>query len=358
MFNTLKDEFQHSIESLEHGEVIPCLLVIGRPKTGKKKLILEMFGEPKNSPEKGEENYSIYRYDNIEVINYDIEEHHNYHEDLEEVLQMINLIWYCSTAPMLIKKEWDFMVIDYLQSFLPTALIITTLRSTIFPASIKKLKAQIDKYYDGPIFPACIMSRCTKKSMYTEDWEGLLSWSISEIEDSMQDYMAVTTVSTDVLVDKREYINNKIVTSYASGAAAIGAVPIPFSDAVLLIPEQVAMTMHILKLYGLESSSRVITKVVRSTVLSQLGRMIAGSLTKLIPGFGSVTGAVINSTVAASLTWALGRSVSEMAYRYKQAVANGANTSFEEYFNAKGLKSLVDEIKTNEAFNKLKGAKA
>jgi len=132
---------------------------------------------------------------------------------------------------------------------------------------------------------------------------------------------------------------------YTSGAGVIGAVPIPFSDAMLLIPEQVAMTVHILKIYGLEQSGRVITGIISSTLLSQLGRLAAGSLIKILPGVGSVTGSIANGSIAASFTWALGMAISELAYRYKKAVATGLKISFEEFYKSQDIKKVMNEFK-------------
>ena len=345
ILRTLKEEFHKSLDNLEVKDKLPRLLVIGRKKTGKNALVRYLFGEISEGNTEQYEDYSVLTYNSLEVIIYNLEEHHNYKETLPEILEVTDLLWYCSTAPLLLKKEWDFQVLLTLQQYTPTALVITSLKGWLFTHRLKKLKKKLDEYYEGPVYPAYIKTGKTPGKVNEEDWSGLLSWSISVIEDSLQGDFVASSVAIDNLDEKRIFIAKKVVPSYTSGAGVIGAVPVPFSDAMLLIPEQVAMTVHILKIYGLEQSGRVITGIISSTLLSQLGRLAAGSLVKILPGVGSVTGSVANGSIAASFTWALGMSVSELGYRYKKAVASGLKVSFEEFYKSQDIKKVMKEFK-------------
>lgn len=101
-----------------------------------------------------------------------------------------------------------------------------------------------------------------------------------------------------------------IVASSAATAAATGAVPIPFSDALLLVPEQIAMLAGITAVFGLPVEKSTMTAVISATIGSSgatvLGRSIVAGLFKLIPGAGSIAGGMISAGVAASITAALG----------------------------------------------------
>lgn len=344
LLRTLKNEFEKSLDNLDIKDKLPRLLVIGRENMGKGDLISYLFGVPEGK-ELLQTGYSVLTFRSIEVILYDLEESHNYKETLPEILEKTDLLWYCSTAPLLLKKEWDFQVLLTLQEYVPTALVVTSLKGWIFPSRLEKLSKKLDKYYDGPVFPTYLKSVKYSNSNNEEDWRGLLAWSLSVLEESLQGDFVASSIANDHLDEKRAYVVKKVIPSYTSGAGVVGAIPIPFSDALVLIPEQVAMTVHILKIYGLEKSGRVISGIIGSTLLSQLGRLAAGSLLKLVPGGGSITGSVINSSVAASFTWALGMSVSELGYRYKRAVASGLKMSFEEYFKSHDIKKVMDNFK-------------
>lgn len=345
LLRTLKAEFNKSLDKLEISDRLPRLLVIGRKNTGKNDLVSYLFGAVDNTNIEECDDYSILRLTSLEVVIYNLKESSNYKETLPVILKNTDLLWYCSTAPLLLKKEWDFQVLLTLQEYVPTALVVTSLKGWLFPKRLKKLHNKLNQYYEGPVFPAYLKTGKREQIRSEEDWSGLLSWSISVLEESLQGDFLASSVAEDHLDEKREYVTRKVIPSYTSGACVVGAIPIPFSDALVLIPEQVAMTVHILKLYGLEQSGRVITGIIGSTLLSQLGRLAAGSILKLIPIGGNVAGAVVNSSVAASFTWALGMAISELAYRYKKAVASGLKMSFEEYFKAQDFNSVLGEFK-------------
>ncbi len=101
---------------------------------------------------------------------------------------------------------------------------------------------------------------------------------------------------------------SKSIKYYAGAAAAIGASPIPGSDAVLLTALQAKMINDVLSRYGVESSLvDLIQQIIGARVVSMLGKAVAGNLIKLIPGAGSLIGGTINATVASSITYTLGK---------------------------------------------------
>jgi uncharacterized protein (DUF697 family) len=101
-----------------------------------------------------------------------------------------------------------------------------------------------------------------------------------------------------------------IVGTAAASAAGIGASPIPFADAVLVIPIQVAMVAGITATYALSISEGSLSSLVASTVggaaATLTGRAVVGGLFKLIPGAGSIIGGAITAATAAAITTAFG----------------------------------------------------
>ncbi len=92
-------------------------------------------------------------------------------------------------------------------------------------------------------------------------------------------------------------------------AAGVGATPIPFADAALLVPNQVTMIARITAAYGLPPSRSTALATAGSVVLTggatMAGRYAVTSLLKLVPG-GTMVGSAISATVAGSLTKAVG----------------------------------------------------
>jgi uncharacterized protein (DUF697 family) len=86
--------------------------------------------------------------------------------------------------------------------------------------------------------------------------------------------------------------------------------PVPFADAAMLVPMQVAMVAGITATYGLSFSegflSTLVASMVGGTAATLTGRAIVGGLLKLIPGVGSVVGGAISAATAAAVTSAFG----------------------------------------------------
>lgn len=101
-----------------------------------------------------------------------------------------------------------------------------------------------------------------------------------------------------------------IVAASAATAAATGAIPIPFSDSALLIPEQISMMAGITVAFGLPIAKSTLTAIVSATIgtagATVLGKTLVSGLLKFIPGIGTAAGTVISGSMAAALTAALG----------------------------------------------------
>ena len=106
-----------------------------------------------------------------------------------------------------------------------------------------------------------------------------------------------------------------IINQACTIAAGIGATPIPFADAALLIPNQITMIARITAAYGLPPSKSRAMSMAGSVVLTGgatlAGRYAVTSLLKFIPG-GAVAGSAISATVAASMTKAVGAAWSQV----------------------------------------------
>ena len=89
----------------------------------------------------------------------------------------------------------------------------------------------------------------------------------------------------------------------------VGATPIPFADAALLVPNQVTMIARITAAYGLPPSTSRALATAGSIVLTggatMAGRYAVTSLLKFVPG-GAVAGSAISAAVAGALTKAVG----------------------------------------------------
>ncbi|MBL7472048.1 50S ribosome-binding GTPase [Robertkochia sp. 1368] len=119
-------------------------------------------------------------------------------------------------------------------------------------------------------------------------------------------FAAAQRVSMNQKINK----SHAIVATAATSAAATAAVPIPFSDALALVPIQVGMLAGITSVFGFELEKGFLSTLVSSTITgggaTLLGRTIVTNLLKMFPGVGSVAGGVIAATTASGLTVAFG----------------------------------------------------
>jgi len=93
-------------------------------------------------------------------------------------------------------------------------------------------------------------------------------------------------------------------------APAVGATPIPFSDAIALVPIQGAMIAKISQIYGMEigpdMAIPIISALVGLTGTTLIGRTLISSLIKFAPLVGTVAGGTIAAATAGTLTKGLG----------------------------------------------------
>lgn len=110
---------------------------------------------------------------------------------------------------------------------------------------------------------------------------------------------------------------DRVITAAATAAAAIGATPVPFSDAVLLAPVQIGMIASISKVMKIETDKTFITTLVSSAAgvlgATMTGRAVAHGLIKLIPEAGPIVGGTISAVTASIVTTGMG-------YAYYNAV--------------------------------------
>ena len=125
-----------------------------------------------------------------------------------------------------------------------------------------------------------------------------------------------------VSIELKKNQAHKIVAASAAAAFGVGASPIPFSDAVLLAPIQIAMLAGISLAFGLDVSRSFLNTLISGAALTVAGTAggpaLVGALLKFLPGGGTIVGGVISGAVAATITTAFG-SVAALMVRNQAA---------------------------------------
>lgn len=154
-----------------------------------------------------------------------------------------------------------------------------------------------------------------KDYIISEDFPTIKAYGLDKLVDVMSDVLPEAVRDTFVAIqivnlDAKHASAKKTVAAAALATAATGAAPIPFSDAALLVPAQVAMLMRITAIYRIPIQKAALTTIATAAVgtvgTTILGKTIVSNALKFIPGVGTVVGGAISATTAAALTTALG----------------------------------------------------
>lgn len=194
---------------------------------------------------------------------------------------------------------------DVLASSMPVVGVITKVRQDkgfravvqgLLPnaRNIVRVRAEREEHDDGHI-------------LNPEGLEGLIELTLTLIPESHR--RAFVAAQKASLAQKKKYAHGAVVTA-ATAAAGFAAAPIPFSDAIAIVPVQVGMLAGISATFGLELSAAFLSTLVVSAAgaggATLAGQALVGALLKIIPGVGSVTGGLVSAAVASALTVALG----------------------------------------------------
>ncbi|MCX6433021.1 MAG: DUF697 domain-containing protein [Actinobacteria bacterium] len=150
--------------------------------------------------------------------------------------------------------------------------------------------ALVDTFTDSPVFGL----------------QSLLDDTYAVIPEVVE---AALTAAQMLDIGRKKKAVAAIINQAVVVAAGVGATPIPFADAVLLVPNQVTMIARITAAYGLPpNKSRALSTagaVVLTGGATMAGKYAVTSLLKFVPG-GAIAGSAISATVAGALTKAVG----------------------------------------------------
>ncbi len=112
-----------------------------------------------------------------------------------------------------------------------------------------------------------------------------------------------------------------IVLAASAGTGATGAIPIPFADAPIMVGEQVAMLVAINAVFKFDVKKDILKSLVITALgvggATIVGKNVASGLLKMIPGAGTVAGAVVSGGTGAVVTLMMGYAYIEVCKAVK-----------------------------------------
>jgi uncharacterized protein (DUF697 family)/GTP-binding protein EngB required for normal cell division len=355
----LGDKFAEEFNKYRASQPKPSILVVGGTGTGKSTLINLVFKRelaPTGAGKPVTVGIAEYANDDVSVILHDSagyetgdENQKNFNAMIEKFIDekgatpdtAIDLIWYCVSAPSARFTELDARIINELRGDKykkPVAVIITQVDSVSLEKS-EELRQTIQNECGDTI----VFESTTDTEIELEHGlDALHDWSITHLDKSRRD--SFLSASRRGLEQKLER-GKEIIMQHITGAAITGMSPIPFSDAPILIANQIGLLVRLASLWDMPQIKTLATGGITTTIVANLGKTLAGNLLKLIPGLGSWAGAAINAGVAAAITYGLGSATNEVCYKATKAELNGESFPLSDFFNADFLKIVSDLIK-------------
>ena len=258
--------------------------------------------------------------------------------------KLIHCVWYCVAAP---SDRFEPMEEDFIRDLaekenVPVILVLTkAYRKKHAQSFLQKL---LEDYPNLPVKAACVVLAQDEEELSAPAYglDTLVEKTAECLPEELR-YSWCNAQTTSLKMKKEQAL--KIVKQAVAAAGTIGANPVPMSDAVILVPNQIIMLLRITNVFGFPVTKQWILNVVGSLMgtsgTTLVGRMVVANLLKFLPGGGSVTGGVINSITAGILTFALGNAyIRWMEYMYESE--KGAT---EDWLNAENKDILAGFFK-------------
>lgn len=246
--------------------------------------------------------------------------------------QHIHVAWICIVEDLRRVEPAEIELVRMLTDYMPVIAVITKARAD------QQFRSKVQELL--PLVTNVVRVRAIKEEQdegYVLSPMGLCELVDLTMQVLPEGLQRAFTAAQKVDIDLKKRKSRLIMATAASTAATAAAVPIPFSDAIAIVPIQVGMIAGISATFGLSIDNSFISTILGSIVIGAggtfAGRAIVSNLLKLIPGIGSAPGMAIAATTAFSLTSAFGEAyiaALEMSF----AQNNGEPPSLENVTNA------------------------
>ncbi len=226
----------------------------------------------------------------------------------------INVIWFCidgTSSKLFPKTIKDLLHATSVWKGVPIVAVIT--KSFSQPDREKNIEMVENAFAAASktIRPVCILP-VIAESYYLTDTVFAPPEGITELVDLTNKVLPegkriASDIVSEYKLERRRAFAQAATLASTAAAATIGAVPVPFADALLLQPLEIAEINGIAAIYGIRKGDQA--KLLKNTIVEvgtiSTAAKAAISALKAIPGINVATG-VINAVIASGIVAALG----------------------------------------------------
>ena len=250
----------------------------------------------------------------------------------------IHLVYYCVNVNSSRIESLELELIERLSTNIPVIVVLTQ--------SIGEQSNELKQYIENLNLPIYgVITILAQEFVVSSDFSippfGLKELVEMSFQIIPEEQKRAFNNAQQVDIERKAKSARSWATKYIATSFGVGFIPIPFSDASVLVPMQLTLLAHITAIFGISMDKATITSMLAAIGgtggATYAGKYIVSNTLKLIPGVGTVIGGVISGATASVMTTALALSYIEVL----TTVAKGEKDG--KYPDLKYIEKLMKE---------------
>jgi len=269
-------------------------------------------------------------------------------EEKKGTEEALHVAYYCIQATSSRIEDSEIQLIQEISKKIPVILVLTQSigeQAKDFEEHIKEMNLDVVAVHSVLAQPYVISEEYTVEAFGLKE---LIERTFNLIPESVRKSF---TNAQRVDIERKVQTAKTWARRYIATSFGVGFIPIPFSDASVLVPMQVALLAHITAIFGVPVDKATMLSIIAAVggtgSATVVGRSVVSNAFKFIPGVGTVVGGVISGTTASIVTRALAHSYIQVLKLLATSELTGQETSTDKIVTMmqKQFKKYIKENK-------------